>query len=139
MIGLPGETRESIQKTMDFLRNAKEVKQSNLAIAVPYPGTEFHRMAKNGEHGMKLMTEDFSEYRRYGSAVTTVNGLTPKDLISLQNDGFVSIYSAPWRWKPMLKKQGIIGGLLTLSRIVKLIGRKILQIPKPFRVHPGVP
>ncbi|MCE7979127.1 MAG: radical SAM protein [Nitrospira sp. NTP1] len=75
MIGLPGETRETVRATLKFLRQAREVKQANFAIAVPYPGTEFHKLAVNGEKGVKLMTQDFSEYRRYGSAVTTVGEL----------------------------------------------------------------
>ena len=130
MIGLPGETEETVQETLRFLGNSRDVKQANFAIAVPYPGTEFHQMALSGDHGIELMTKDFSEYRRYGSAVTTVNGLTPKDLVDLQNEGFVKIYSAPWRWKPMLKKQGIFGGLLMLLRVLKLVVRKMWARPK---------
>jgi len=120
MIGLPGETRETVQKTLKFLGNSRDVKQANFAIAVPYPGTEFHEMAVEGSHGIELMTKDFSEYRRYGSAVTSVNGLSPEDLIDLQNEGFVKIYSAPWRWRPMLKKQGLFSGLLLLLRVGRL-------------------
>ncbi|HRI38221.1 MAG TPA: hypothetical protein PLO50_06680, partial [Nitrospira sp.] len=73
----------------------------------------------------KLMTKDFSEYRRYGSAVTTVGDLTPQDLIDLQNEGFVSIYSAPWRWIPMLQKHGAIGGSLMLIRVARLLSKKL--------------
>lgn len=125
MIGLPGETRETVRATLKFLRNAREVKQANFAIAVPYPGTEFHELAVKGDKGVKLMTKDFSEYRRYGSAVTTVGDLTPHDLIDLQNEGFVSIYSAPWRWIPMLQKHGVIGGSLMLIRVARLLSKKL--------------
>lgn len=121
MIGLPGETRETVTKTLTWLRQARDVMQANFAIAVPYPGTEFHDMAVSGGHGVTLMTKDFSEYRRYGSAVTTVGDLTPEDLIDLQNDGFVSIYSAPWRWVPMLRKHGTIGGVLMLWRVFRMV------------------
>lgn len=127
MIGLPGETRETVRATLKFLRNAREVKQANFAIAVPYPGTEFHELAVKGDKGVKLMTEDFSEYRRYGSAVTTVGDLTPPDLIDLQNEGFVSIYSAPWRWVPMLQKHGLIGGSLMLVRVARLLSKKLFK------------
>ena len=120
MIGLPGETRETIRKTMVWLSTAREVKQANFAIAVPYPGTEFHEMARNG-NGVNLLTEDFSEYRRYGTAVTKVGELGPEDLIELQNEGFVSVYSAPWRWIPMLRKNGLLGGILMLLRVVSLV------------------
>ena len=126
MIGLPGETRETVKATLHFLRGAREVKQANFAIAVPYPGTEFHDMAVSGTQGVELKTQDFSEYRRYGSAVTKVGELTPEDLIELQNEGFVSIYSAPWRWKPMLKKHGLFGGSLMLFRVMRLVLGKLV-------------
>ncbi|MBU0895189.1 MAG: B12-binding domain-containing radical SAM protein, partial [Candidatus Omnitrophica bacterium] len=124
MLGLPGETRETVGKTLAFLKTAREIHQANFSIATPYPGTELYSMAKNGEHGLRLITEDFSKYRRYGSAVMGVNDLSPDDLIELQNDGFVSIYSAPWRIMPMLRKSGLIGGMLTMSRILSGIWRK---------------
>jgi len=119
MIGLPGETRETINTTLSYLRNTRDIQQANCSIAVPYPGTELYEMAKKGEYGLKLITKDFTEYRRYGSAVMSVGDLSPDDLIKLQNAAFVSIYAAPWRWKPMLKKMGLIGGLLTFSRLIK--------------------
>lgn len=127
MIGLPGETRDTVMATLTFLRNAREVKQANFAIAVPYPGTEFHELAVKGDKGVKLMTKDFSEYRRYGSAVTTVGDLSPRDLIDLQNEGFVSIYSAPWGWIPMLQKHGVIGGTLMLIRVARLLSQKLFK------------
>ncbi len=139
MIGLPGETRETVRSTLRWLREAREVKQANFAIAVPYPGTEFHEMALAGTHGVELMSEDFSKYLRYGSAVTKVGELTSQDLIDLQNEGFVSIYSAPWRWIPTWRKHGVVGGLLMMIRVFKLWRRKLLKRAKPFRVHPGVP
>ena len=139
MLGLPGETRKTIYKTLDFLKNDKHIKQANFAIAVPYPGTKFHEYAINEEHGMKIIDKDFSKYRRYGNAVTNVGDLSAQDLIDLQNEGFVRIYSAPWRWKPMFAKHGIIGGLLTLMRVFKLIIKKHILTQTPFRIHPGVP
>jgi anaerobic magnesium-protoporphyrin IX monomethyl ester cyclase len=120
MIGLPGETRDTVRSLLQFLRESRDIKQANLAVAVPYPGTEFHRMAVNGEHDIKLHTDDFSEYRRYGSSVTTVGDLTPRDLVELQNEGFVKIYSAPWRWGPMYGKHGVIGFLLMFVRVWQL-------------------
>jgi len=121
MIGLPGETRETIDKTLNFLRHSPEIKQANISIAVPYPGTELYEMAKRGDCGLRLVTDDFSRFRRYNAAVMQVGDLSPDDLIKLQNRAFIEIYSAPWRIVPMLRKSGIVGGLLTLSRVFKHI------------------
>ncbi len=120
MIGLPGETEETVRTLLKFLSENRDVKQANLAIAVPYPGTEFHRIAKNSEQNMTLHTDDFSQYRRYGAAVTTVGELTPKDLVELQNEGFVRIYAAPWRWRPMYGKHSILGFVLMFFRVVQM-------------------
>jgi len=84
-------------------------------------------MAEKGEHGLRLMTKDFLKYRRYGSAVMSVGDLSPDDLITLQNDALVSIYLAPWRIRPMLKKMGIIGGLLMLIRLVISVAHVLLN------------
>lgn len=121
MIGLPGESENTVKKTLKFLRESKEIKQANISIAVPYPGTELYEMAKRGEHGLKLMTEDFSKYRRYNAAVMQVGDLSPEDLINIQNEAFASIYLAPWRWKPMIKKSGLFGAILTMNRLIKCL------------------
>ena len=131
MLGLPGETRETVENTLSWLSKSREVKQANFAIAVPYPGTEFHRIAKSGEMGVELISENLSEYRRYGTAVTKVNEFSPQDLVELQNEGFVRIYSAPWRIVPMLRKHEAIGGLLMLLRLAKLLSKQLFHKKRP--------
>ena len=138
MIGLPGETRETVRATLQWLRNDRNVKQANFAIAMPYPGTEFSDIAVAGLHGVELVSKDYSDYRRYGSAVTKVGDLTPEDLIELQNEGFVSIYSAWWRWWPVYRKHGILGLLLQLVRLGRMWRRKVMRAAKPLRVHPNL-
>ena len=78
-------------------------------------------MAVNGQGGMELLSDDFTEYRRYGEAVINVNDLTANDLKRLQNEGYVSIYSKYWRWWPVVKKHGVIGMILTFYRMIKMI------------------
>lgn len=139
MIGLPGETRETVKATLDWVAEQRDIKQANLAIAVPYPGTEFHRMAVAGEHGLELLSEDFSDYLRYGNAVTNVGDLKAQELIELQNAGFVQIYSKPWRWLPVFYKHGVFGFVLQMWRVLKLWTRSIRNAAQPFRVYPGKP
>jgi len=121
MIGLPGETYDTVRKTLSFLRESKEIKQANISIAVPYPGTELYEAAKNKKMGLKLMTENFAEYKRYNAAVMTVGDLSPEDLINIQNEAFASIYLAPWRYEPMIKKSGPMGALYTFNRLIKCL------------------
>jgi anaerobic magnesium-protoporphyrin IX monomethyl ester cyclase len=138
MIGLPGETRETVDNTLKFLEGSRDIKQANFAITVPYPGTELHEMATKGEKGIKLLTDDFSEYRRYGSAVTQVNDLSPQDLIDLQNEGFVRIYAKPWRWKSVVGKHGLIGGVLMLVRVGKMVLNKYLGVKSKKKLNYGL-
>ena len=137
MLGLPGETETNIKKTLDFLKDAKNVKQASFSIATPYPGTKLHEMAVNGQGGMELLSDDFTEYRRYGEAVINVNDLTANDLKRLQNEGYVSIYSKYWRWWPVVKRYGIMGLVFTLYRLLKMILLRIrYKIEKNSRLRP---
>jgi anaerobic magnesium-protoporphyrin IX monomethyl ester cyclase len=108
MLGLPGDTRETIRQTVDFLCQARDIHHTTYGIAIPYPGTELYRMALNGLHGLKLVETDFSKYQRYASGVMEVNGLTPADLMELQKEGLRRIYSCRWRILPMIRRHGLL-------------------------------
>ena len=138
MIGLPGETRETIRTTIEWVRSQRDISQANVAIAVPYPGTEFGDMAINGTHGVQLMDQDFSKYLRYGNAVTKIGDIEPQELVEWQNWAFVRIYSAPWRWLPVLRKHGLFGFLLQILRVLKLWGKWFLRWSpfQPVMRHP---
>jgi hopanoid biosynthesis associated radical SAM protein HpnJ len=58
IVGLPGETRESIQTTIDFAKEL-DCETIQVSIAHPYPGTEFYDyMNKNGLITIDSMTDD---------------------------------------------------------------------------------
>ncbi len=139
MIGLPGETRETIKNTVYWVRDQKDIKQANVAVAIPYPGTEFHDQAVAGTHGVELLSKSLSEYLRYGSAVTRVNGMEPSELVSWQNWAFIQIYlMAPHRWWPVIRKHGITGFFLQFIRLFRLIKDIALDRCRPF-IYPGKP
>jgi len=121
MIGLPGESHEALEKTLDFLNSHREITLATLTIAVPYPGTELYYMAKRGEHNLKLLTEDYSKYMRYNAAVMQVGDLSPKDLVEMQNYGLVSIFSVPWRLKPMIARNKKKSLLLMSDRFIRYV------------------
>ena len=45
MIGLPGDTYETINKTISFVRKARDLKHATFGIAMPYPGSPMYDMA----------------------------------------------------------------------------------------------
>ncbi len=123
MIGLPGDTRESIKRTVDFLCRERELHHVTLNIAMPYPGTEMYDMAERGLHGLRLLEHDYSRYQRYGSAVMSVNEISPDELIDLQQRALIRIYSSWWRIIPIIKRFGlgtvIRTGCAAMSAVLK--------------------
>jgi hopanoid biosynthesis associated radical SAM protein HpnJ len=58
IVGLPGETRESIRKTIDYAKRL-DTETIQVSIAHPYPGTEFYDYAKkNGLISIESMTDE---------------------------------------------------------------------------------
>src|SRR6202162_2489177 len=58
IIGLPGETRQSIRKTIDFAKRL-DTETIQVSIAHPYPGTEFYDYAKkNNLISIDSMTDE---------------------------------------------------------------------------------
>ena len=112
ILGHPYETRETAWRTIKFLRNLKECKQMFLNVACPYPGTEMYECAVTGRGGMRLLTTDYSEYKRYGNPVISVNDLSANDLKRLQAVGLFLFYLTPERiWYNVAKRAGLKAGL----------------------------
>lgn len=99
MLGHPFETAGTIKKTVDFICSLP-IDQAYINIATPYPGTGLLEMARRGYGGLRLLTEDWAEYRRYGNAVMEMNGLSRRDLVHLQRAAYLRFYLRPrvaWR------------------------------------------
>ncbi|MSR77777.1 MAG: radical SAM protein [Candidatus Omnitrophica bacterium] len=116
IIGLPGDTRESINRTVQYICSQRELQHITLNIAIPYPGTEMFKMVERGDHGLKLVEEDFSKFQRYGSAVMDVGDLKAGELIDIQSMALMRIYACWWRWIPIIKRFGIETIFITAFR-----------------------
>jgi hopanoid biosynthesis associated radical SAM protein HpnJ len=58
IVGLPGESRETIRKSIDFAKEL-DVETIQVSIGHPYPGTEFYdHVKKNGLITLDSMTDD---------------------------------------------------------------------------------
>ncbi|MCC6448954.1 MAG: radical SAM protein [Candidatus Aureabacteria bacterium] len=107
MLGLPGETRETIRRTARFVRSIPEVRYSSFSIATPYPGSELMAMAKEGRHGLKLLSGDYRRYRRYDGGVMEVNGLSPEDLQREQKRGLLVMHLTPRKMCALIRHFGL--------------------------------
>ena len=126
IIGNPFETREAVLKTFSFIKGLDNCDQMHINIATPYPGTELYDMAKKGEGGLRLLTDDVTNYKRYGDSVIEVNDLSKEDLIELQRKGFMEFYFTPKRILYNLRRAGVIAGMknaLAFLRSVVIKGR----------------
>lgn len=106
MLGLPFETKETIKETIKFA-NSLKCYQAYINITTPYPGTDLLDLAKQGYGGIRLLTEDWKDYRRYGNAVMEVNDLNKDDLIKLQKKAYKKFYLRPKIVMYNLKRAGV--------------------------------
>lgn len=97
IIGLPGDTRESVNRTINFIKNRPQILYSTLGIANPYPGSEMYEWSLEGKYGFRLLINHASKYSRYDFSPVTVNDLSPEELVRLQKIGLLKIHFTPKR------------------------------------------
>ena len=97
IIGHPNETRETAQKTIDL---AAELNTDRVAVGimVPYPGTKICDMAKNHEGGYRLLSEDWSEYDKYGGRSLEIKGFPYKEMEKYQARAYINLYLKNYRF-----------------------------------------
>ncbi len=74
--GLPGETRDSIQRTIDYALSLN-TDSAQFSILTPFPGTRlFEELDKQG----RILTKDWSNYDGHYHCVFQPDNLIPRDL-----------------------------------------------------------
>jgi len=93
ILGLPGETRETIQETLDF---AKEINPHTIqvSLAAPYPGTFLYRQAK--ENGW-LYNEEIDLLTQEGTQIAPLNypHLSHTEIFASVEDFYRKFYFRP--------------------------------------------
>jgi hypothetical protein len=70
ILGLPGETPETLRQTLDFSEKLKNIGGScGHHLLAPFPGTEVRE--KSEEFGLNILTQDWSEYHANRAVVET--------------------------------------------------------------------
>lgn len=90
LIGFPWETKEMI---MDTLQLAKELRCnfSEIHIAVPYEGTEFHKIAKD----FGILTETAVGHNYFSNPAIGTLHVSKDELITLRKKALKSLYLSP--------------------------------------------
>jgi radical SAM superfamily enzyme YgiQ (UPF0313 family) len=108
IIGLPGETEETLRKTVEF---ADELHQEfgslyGFHILAPFPGTEVREKAK--EYGLEILTDDWTRYDA-NHVVTRTPGA---DVAAIQSvaDEYEQTMERYMRYQDVLYAQGRLEG-----------------------------
>lgn len=118
VIGLPGETEEQIQDTIDFAKRL-DLDTVGFSIATPYPGSQLYDMCKEN-----IIRHDFANFR-LNIATMNTEFLSSKEIEKLRNRAYLEFQVNKFLKHPfkyMTTKQNY----RTLQRYAKrIIGAKI--------------
>lgn len=91
IFGLPGDTKESVQKTIDFAKSL-DLDSAQFFPLIPYPGTEAYEWAKKNNY---LITNDFSKWltpKGEHNAVISTPQLSNKEIVELCDEARRQFY-----------------------------------------------
>jgi len=91
ILGHPGETIPTIQDTINLAVDLNTTIVS-FGIMVPYPGTEIHAMAKRGECGYRLLSENWEDYDKQIGNALEIEGLSRAELEKWQRRAYLAVY-----------------------------------------------
>ncbi len=91
ILGLPGETRETIQETMRFAREMNP-ETIQVSLASPYPGTAFYDYAV--EHGY-IKPDDLVDETGYQKCVINYPNLSGEEIFAAVEKFYKSYYLRP--------------------------------------------
>lgn len=111
-LGLPGETRKTIEQTINWAVKVDPF-SAQFSILTPFPGTEYYRIL---EHRGLLVSRDFSSYDGQHSSVIRTEHLSPEELEIAKS-------YAERVWQDHLRgKRGIAGDLRKFFSFLRLQG-----------------
>lgn len=128
IIGLPGETKETIKETLKFIKEINPF-YTQFCFATPFPNTEIYKYYK--ERNL-LLTEDWSKYTPIAPyPVIRTEELSADDLIKMRNYIYRKLVLRPlyllkkiklfdWRWN-------IEGAIKILGIIWRIIRKKTVR------------
>ncbi|MFH1539107.1 MAG: radical SAM protein [bacterium] len=117
ILGLPGETMETVEETLSFMRRGFD--HVNVAFCIPYPGSEiFSDLYAKGEP-----IKDWNRFIHYNPF--PLSSLTEKELKSYMRKAILGFYINPVRGFRLLRKLRLsqVGYVFSLIRKYLHLGR----------------
>jgi radical SAM superfamily enzyme YgiQ (UPF0313 family) len=87
VIGLPGDTRETIQETIDFA-NELDTDQAKFMIATPYPGTKLYEIAVQKKLLKSADIEDMGDFTYYQHVAANFSCVSDQELMEFQRKAY---------------------------------------------------
>jgi radical SAM superfamily enzyme YgiQ (UPF0313 family) len=94
VIGLPGETEETIRATRSLIKEAK-ADAITVAVATPFPGTEFYQTAKNGGYLLEENPSDFLDDEGHQKAIISYPELSNETIVATVDEILKDYYLSP--------------------------------------------
>ncbi len=115
IIGLPGETRQTVRETIDFAKRIP-LDIALFHVAMPYAGTEFYFQAvANGW----LNTSQWKHFDMNDSAVVQYAGFSAADILQATKQAFREFYFRPvqmWRLAKMMLSARDLGMIWSVAK-----------------------
>lgn len=102
VLGLPGETTESIRRTVQYAVDL-DPDWATFFTLIPYPGTDIYAWAKRREKGLRLLTEDWDQYGIQMGRALELEGLSRQMLARAQLRAYLRFYLRPGKLGNMLR------------------------------------
>ncbi len=112
VLGMPGDTKESIERTIKFVRELNP-SYALFSLATPYPGTRFYQEAVQDN---LIKVKDWSKYTLLSPVLETVD-CSLDELKKMQKKAFRQFYLRP----VYLMKQVRMDGPILLKTVVAMI------------------
>ena len=94
VIGLPGETWETIAATKRFIKEASS-DAITVAVATPFPGTEFYEQAKNNGSLLEENPSEFLDEQGHQKAIISYPELSNKEIVQTVDKILKGYYLSP--------------------------------------------
>ena len=94
IIGLPGETKETAEQTLKFIRELKP-NILQVAVATPIPGTKFYEWAKENGYLLVDNLEESIDQCGYQKCILSYPDLTRGDIEHFVNRALKEYYLSP--------------------------------------------
>jgi len=113
IIGLPGETPDTIRQTSRFARSLP-LDMVNFSVATPYPGTPFYSQAVENNWLKSVEWENFDQ--NY-SAIISYPQLSSEEITSAMKRCYLEWFARPWGLWVFLKGMNSWENALTMLRL----------------------